>query len=283
MREIQRGSQGVVYRAVHTSTHRDVAIKVMLEGPFANPRDRLRFEREVEILGQLKHPNIVTVYDSGEISGHFYYVMDLVDGPSLQEWIVSGDRSPDDRVRLFLLICDAVNAAHLRGVIHRDLKPANVRVDSSGEPHVLDFGLAKHIPGHSNRSAAADLTVTGQFLGSLPWSSPEQAMGDPDQIDIRTDVYSLGVMLYQLLTERFPYPVAGNLRDVLDNILNAEPLSPGAIDRRIDDELATIALKCLSKDLKPARPDPPESSPEIFGATWPESPSRRNGTAASIS
>ena len=254
--EIHRGAQGVVYRAIQESTQQQVALKVMHEGPFAGPHDRARFEREVQILGQLKHPNIVAIHDSGQAAGHFYFVMDFIPGESL-DLHMAGDRmSVDDTLQLFGKICDAVNAAHLKGVIHRDLKPGNIRIDPDGEPHVLDFGLAKLAPdglgarlrvqpGGSSKQA---MTLTGQFIGSLPWASPEQASGRPDQIDTRTDVYALGVILYQMLTGSFPYEVVGNMRDVLDNILQAEPSRPSTLRRQINNEVETIILKCLQKE-----------------------------------
>src|SRR5262249_48569959 len=148
---------------------------------------------------------------------------------------------------LFAKICDGVNAAHLRGVIHRDLKPGNILVDDRGEPHVLDFGLAKLTQDADGTSATQVMTTTGQFVGSLPWTSPEQAEGRTESLDIRTDVYSLGVVLYQLLTGRFPYPVSGPIREVVHHIANTNPIRPSTIQRLIDRELETILLKCLAK------------------------------------
>lgn len=253
LREVHRGGQGVVYQALQKATRRKVAIKVIHGGPFTGSTGRARFEREVQVLGQLSHPNIVRIHDSGVTpDGSFYYVMDYISGRTLDE-VLRDERRPsvDETLRLFAKVCDAVNAAHLKGVIHRDLKPGNIRVDASGEPIVVDFGLAKiAVPDvtededHTPRL----MTVTGQFVGSLPWASPEQAMGLPGNIDVRTDVYSLGVILYQMLTGRFPYEVIGTMRDVLDNILRTEPARPSTIRRQINDEVETIVLKCLSKD-----------------------------------
>ena len=199
--EFHRGGQAVVYRARHSATGRDVAIKVMKEGPFGGPADKARFEREVQILGQLNHPNIVTIHDSGETAGHFFFTMDFVDGEALHDHTASGDLHSRETLSLFAKVCDAVNAAHLRGVIHRDLKPSNIRVNATGEPFVLDFGLAKLATPAPDTAA---MTQTGQFIGSMPWASPEQAEGNPNEVDVRTDVYSLGVVLFQLLTGRFP-------------------------------------------------------------------------------
>ncbi|RIK65796.1 MAG: hypothetical protein DCC65_11715 [Planctomycetota bacterium] len=285
IRELHRGGQGVVYLAVRKSTGRQVAVKVMREGPFAGPRDVARFDREVSILARLDHPSIVGIHDSGVAAGHHYFVMDYVDGVRLDQWAdrflgrggAATDPKPSrERVRgvldLFASVCDAVSAAHVRGVIHRDLKPANIlvcrraaraaapwtaagphsqatasaaRTESEDYlPRILDFGLAKL---SEQTGAAGERTLTGQFIGSLPWSSPEQARGAGDHVDLRTDVYSLGVVLYQLLTGAFPYDVAGNLRDAVDNILHAVPIPPRRLNRSIDDEVETIVLKCLEK------------------------------------
>lgn len=251
LRELHRGGQGVVYQAIQKSTSRKVAIKVMRDGPFASASERARFEREVQVLGQLKHPNIVTIHDTGVAAGCQFFVMDYISGQPLDVYMASGPRSIHETLRLFAKVCEAVSAAHLRGVIHRDLKPGNIRVDAAGEPHILDFGLAKVAAaggGSGENATAPCVTMTGQFVGSLPWASPEQADGAPSRIDIRTDVYSLGVILYQMLTGKFPYEVVGTMRDVLDRILRAEPVRPRAIRREIGDEVETIVLKCLRKD-----------------------------------
>lgn len=249
VREIHRGGQGVVYQAVQLSTRRHVAIKVMHAGPFMGSSGRARFEREVQVLGQLDHPNIVGIHDSGVTKdGSCFYVMDYISGKPLDKLMAEGQLPIRESLRLFAKICDAVNAAHLKGVIHRDLKPANIRIDKHGEPIVVDFGLAKlAIPDLDEEGSGKLMSMTGQFIGSLPWASPEQAEGSPTNIDVRTDVYSLGVILYQLLTNRFPYEVLGNMRDVLDNIVRAEPARPSTIRRKINDEVETIVLKSLSK------------------------------------
>jgi len=221
----------------------------MKEGPFAGPADRARFEREVQILAHLQHPNIVAVHDSGVAAGCFYSVMDYISGQPLDAFMENGRLSIRETLILFRKICNAVNAAHLRGIIHRDLKPSNIRIDPAGEPHVLDFGLAKVSPFDPIAGGGSPvMTVTGQFVGSLPWASPEQAEGRPSRIDVRTDVYSLGVVLYQMLTAMFPYDVVGSMRDVLDRILHAEPVRPRTLRRQVDDEVETIVLKCLAKE-----------------------------------
>jgi WD40 repeat protein/serine/threonine protein kinase len=264
LREIHRGSQGVVYHAIQQSTRREVAVKVMKHGPFADASERMRFEREVRVLSALNHPNIVAIHDSGAAAGHSYFVMNHIEGEPLDSYVERAGAGIEAILRLFVKICEAVSAAQICGVIHRDLKPGNVRIDRRGEPHVLDFGLAKIDPstavmaaesvGGGGVSARLDLplpdafTQTGQFVGSLPWASPEQAEGLGGNVDMRTDVYSLGVVLYQALTGRFPYAVNGSLRTVLGNIQSAPPAPPRLVRREINDEVETIVLKCLQKE-----------------------------------
>ena len=242
----------------------------MRDGPLANAATRARFHREAQVLAALRHPHIVTVLDQGIAADTSQYIiMDFIEGRTLGEWLrrradqraANGNSSP---LRIFMKICSAVNAAHLRGIVHRDIKPSNILVDEHDEPFVLDFGLAR--PVFDSHAADSPMTLTGDFLGSLPWASPEQAEGDPDKIDTRTDVYALGVILYQLLTGgQFPYEVAGNMRDVLNNILTAAPTPPSRVmaarqakeqqQRRIrrrvppvvNDVIEAIVLKALSK------------------------------------
>lgn len=249
IREIHRGAQGVVYQAIQKGTKRRVAMKVMHDDPFSGPKSRVRFDREVQILAQLNHPNVVAIHDSGEVGGNYFYVMDYISGQPLDAYLDQAQLSVREVLLLFITICDAVNAAHLRGVIHRDLKPSNIRVDAGGQPYILDFGLAKIAIGEvTGGSTPMAMTLTGQFVGSMPWASPEQAAGSPDRIDVRTDVYSLGVILYQMLTRRFPYPVVGNIREVIDHIVRTEPTRPSLLADGIDDEIETIVLKCLDKE-----------------------------------
>jgi serine/threonine protein kinase/WD40 repeat protein len=242
--EIHRGGQGIVFRAKQLSTARDVAIKVTRSGPFTGPQERERFSREVHILSRLKHPQIATIFDSGTAGDCLYFVMDYIDGCSLDTYVADRGLSIVQTLALFVDICDAVTAAHLQGVIHRDLKPSNIRVDLNGTPHVLDFGLAKV----NTVDDGPGMTQTGQFLGSLPWASPEQAEGDFKRIDSRTDVYSLGVVLYQLLTGEFPYSVDGTFREVTNCIISQAPVPPLRLNADIDGELGTILLKCLQKE-----------------------------------
>ena len=287
IRQIGRGGQGVVFEAVQRSTGRTVAVKWMRDGSFASAGDRMRFEREVRILAQLNHRNIVTIHDSGVTpAGDNFFVMKYITGLPLDEYVSRGgsdrDTSPsaalEDRTRtiatawpresqgalrrmipsgplsvqarlnLIQKVCDAIHAAHLRGIIHRDLKPSNIRVDDQGEPHILDFGLAKLSDHQSTLDGGPEFTQSGEFIGSLPWASPEQVEGRTELIDIRTDVYSLGVILFQVLTGRFPYPVLGHLREVMEHICRTAPTRPRSLRPDVDDEIETIVLKCLAKE-----------------------------------
>jgi len=251
LRRIKGGGQGVVYEARQKATDRSVAIKVTRESPFGDTHDRARFEREVRVLGALKHPNIVTIHESGAADDLFYFVMDYIPGTALDKHMAGHKPPLRDVLRLFAKICEAVNAAHLRGVIHRDLKPGNILVDGKGEPYVLDFGLAKfyHVAGEiEHADSARVVTITGQFVGSAPWASPEQSLGESDKVDIRSDVYALGVIAFQMLTGQFPYEVTGNIRDVLDRIAQQAPTRPSALNSEVNDEVETIVLKCLAKE-----------------------------------
>ncbi len=247
--EVHRGGQGVVYRAVQEATGRQVALKVLHDQCFASEEGRTRFDQEVRILGQLRHPNIVTIHDSGTRNGKLFLVMDFISGLPLDEFCSVRRLTMDQSLRLLIKICNAVNAAHLHGVVHRDLKPNNIHVDEQGEPHVLDFGLAKLIPKQNTGfSLHGPMTVTGQFVGSLPWSSPEQAQGNPRDVDLRTDVYSLGVIAYHMLTGCFPYAIDRGARDVLTNIIDVEPRPLRALRHDTPDDVDAIVRKCLRKE-----------------------------------
>lgn len=253
VREFRRGGQGVVYTALQRSTRRRVAIKVILDGAFASASGRRRFEREVDLVAGMQHPSIVRIFDSGMTDdGRLYLVMEFIDGPPLDQYIAAlpprelAARRPD-LLRLFARIGDAVNYAHQRGVIHRDLKPGNVLIDAAGEPHVCDFGLAKAVSTPETPDPLM-VSMTGQFMGSLPWASPEQLEASHTRVDLRSDVYSLGVILYQLLTGSLPYDSRGDVRQFFENLSRADPARPSSISRGLNDELDTIVMKCLARE-----------------------------------
>jgi len=248
VREMARGAQGVVYFAEQLSTQREVALKVMWGGPFADRASRRRFEREVEVISSLRHPAIVQLFDSGLVQGQYYYAMEFVHGEHLDDNVRRRRARITEVLDLFVRICDAVNHAHQHGVIHRDLKPSNVLVDDSGNPHVLDFGIAKLANGGAENLDTAVLSITGHVFGTLPYMSPEHASGRPSQVDTRSDVYSLGVILYELLTNRLPYDLDGTMVENLATIQSVEPKGLRTLDKRIDNELETIVLKALDKE-----------------------------------
>ena len=181
----------------------------------ASKTSQKRFEREIELVAQLRHPNVISIFNSGETrDGLLYYAMDYVRGKQFDQYVRDKRLSLEELLRLFAVTCDAVQYAHQRGVIHRDLKPGNVLVDTDGAPKILDFGLAKLIASSANTV----LSMNDQIMGTLRYMSPEQASGNHDEVDTRTDVYSLGVMLYESMTGHPPYPVEGRLDQVISHI-----------------------------------------------------------------
>jgi len=251
LREVGRGGMGVVFEAVQKHTKQRTALKVLLDGPFASSSAQVRFAREVELAAKLRHPRIVRVLESDVLpSGHRYCAMEFVEGETLDLHLRRRNPSPGATVELFQLVADAVGHAHRCGIVHRDLKPANVLVDPSGEPHILDFGLAKAVESMSE-DRQPTISVAGQVLGTLRYLSPEQAAGQAHVPDPRTDVYSLGVMLYEALAGQPPYEVQGSSTRIIRSIIEEPPRRFAALGRRIDADLEAIVLKALEKE--PAR------------------------------
>ncbi len=252
LEEISRGGQGIVYRARDTQTASQVAIKRLVAGSFATPSMRRRFDREVDAAESLNHPNIVTIVGVDDADGQRLLAMEWIDGVPITHWAQrdpTGQRDrrlPLDIVKMFIKVCDAVHHAHQRGVIHRDLKPSNILADAAGEPHVLDFGLAK-LDQFGDSEEASAVTQTGQYLGTPAYSAPEQVRGASDGVDVRSDVYALGVVLYETLTGCMPYPIEGGLADIFDAIEKTPPTKPSSIIR-LDRDLEAILLKTLAKD-----------------------------------
>jgi serine/threonine protein kinase len=246
--ELPQGGQAIVYKAVHKPTKTNVAIKILLPTLMASTRARYYFEREAEVIARLDHPNIVRIRDSGIIHGQYFFVMEFIKGQPLYRYVEDKELSFRERIIFFKKICEAVTYAHQQGIIHRDLKSGNVLIDERGEPHILDFGLAKAIGMSELDRKDAMPTMTGQWSGSLSNMSPEQAAGKPELIDVRTDVYALGMMLYHILTGQDAYDVAGMVLEVLKNIQEVEPVRPGKIIRKFDPDVEAILLAALAKE-----------------------------------
>ncbi|MCP4257482.1 MAG: protein kinase [Planctomycetes bacterium] len=247
--ELPRGGQAIVYKAIHKATKMKVALKVLLPGLHGSVKARRHFEQEVLLAASLHHPNIVVIHDSGITVGQYYFSMEYIHGEMVDRYVDSHHMSLRDKLTLFNKICDAISHAHQRGVIHRDLKPPNILVDERGEPHILDFGLAKTTASsHPDSEGTMMPTITGQIKGTVQYMSPEQAAGQPDLIDVRTDIYSLGVILYKLLIGRFPYDVSESAFEVLHKIQSEEPIRPRQIVGKFDSDVEAILLKALAKD-----------------------------------
>jgi serine/threonine protein kinase len=243
--KVGEGGMATVWRALQLSTQRQVALKVLGAGTFASKKARLRFEREVELTARLEHPNIARIYESGLHRGTYYYAMELFEGEHLDKYILARQPTHRQILDLFHLICRAVQYAHQQGVIHRDLKPSNIIVTQDGQPHILDFGLAKAFL-ESDKSVT--VSVDGDIAGTPAYMSPEQAAGHFDSIDTRTDVYSIGVILFNVLTNQWPYDISGSQYEVLKNIQVREPVRPSKIVPHFDSDAEAILLKALAKD-----------------------------------
>jgi len=239
------GGMGTVWRATQLSTRREVALKLLGTAAFGSDKARTRFEREVELTARLQHPNIAQLFDSGLHHGMYYYVMELIPGAPLDKHVEEQHLTQRQVLELVRKVCEAVQHAHQRGVIHRDLKPSNILVTPDGQPHVLDFGLAKaFLEGDSGRTVSVD----GEVAGTPAYMSPEQAAGHPDQMDTRSDVYSLGVILFRLLTRESPHDTSGTPYEVLRRIAEEEVKRPREIRKEVDRELEALLLKALAHD-----------------------------------
>jgi outer membrane protein assembly factor BamB/tRNA A-37 threonylcarbamoyl transferase component Bud32 len=244
LEEIARGGMGVVYKARQVSLNRTVALKMILAGQLAGEQDVRRFQMEAQTAANLQHPNIVAIHEVGEHDGQYYFSMDYIEGQSLADRVREHPLPPHDAVRYLSGIALAVQYAHANGTLHRDLKPSNVLIDRFDQPRVTDFGLAKRIDGEKA------LTLSGAVVGTPSYMPPEQAGGKSELLGPASDVYSMGAVLYELVTGRPPFRAATAM-DTLLQVLNEEPAAPRLLNPSINRDLETILLKCLGKE--PAR------------------------------
>ena len=251
--ELGRGGMGVVYEAFQASLQRTVALKMIPNAAFAASQDLARLRAEALAAARLSHPNIVPVYEVGEHNGQPWFSMQFIRGTTLSERLMKGPMTPREAVALLVPIVDAIGAAHRAGVLHRDLKPSNILIAADGTPFVTDFGLAKQVnveeepivPGAMDADMTR-ITQSGAILGTPAWMSPEQAAGQTDSIDVATDVYSLGAVLFAMLTGRPPFQAASPLDTVL-MVLEQDPPNIRMLNRAVDSDLEMVVMKCLQK------------------------------------
>jgi len=242
--EIGRGGMGVVYRARQTALDRIVAVKVLLRAQFASREEHERFHRESQAAARLRHPSIVGVFDVGEDEGVPWFSMEFIPGKSLEQIVREHPMDAREAAQCLRHVAEAVQHAHDQGVLHRDLKPSNILVDADERPRITDFGIARIAGTENTTSHSAQLTRTGQSLGSPGYAAPEQAL--EGKADARTDVYGLGALLYHLLTGRPPFQ-GPTLDAILVQLRENDPLSPRHLNPTVPRDLETICLKCLHK------------------------------------
>jgi eukaryotic-like serine/threonine-protein kinase len=245
---IGHGGMGIVYKAHQRSLNRTVALKMILRGELATPEDRTRFRTEAQAAAHLEHPNIVPVYDAGEHEGQAYFSMRFVEGQTLAALLARGPLRPRDAARYLAAISRAVQYAHEHGILHRDLKPSNILIDQKDDPHITDFGLAKRTSRTGGAPVPpAALTATGAIVGTPAYMAPEQVSnrrGTPSRL---SDVYSLGIILYEMLTGRPPFQAPTPV-DTLLLVLDQDPVRPRLLNRGVDVDLEMICLKCIQKE-----------------------------------
>lgn len=243
------GGMGIVYRAHQAQPRRAVALKMIRPG-LINGKALRRFEHEAALLARLNHPGIAQIYEAGivecEDGARPFIAMELVEGRSLGDYASEQQLAPRDCLALFVRVCDAIAHAHERGVVHRDLKPSNILVEAGGRPKLVDFGVAR---GSGVSDALSSLTNTGQLIGTVAYMSPEQTTSASDEVDQRTDVYALGVILFEILTRRLPYPIENkSIYESMRIIQHEEPTRLSACVRELRGDLEAIVGKALEKD-----------------------------------
>ncbi len=237
------GGMGVVFKTRHLQLNRIVALKMTLLGSYAGTKERERFQREAESVAALRHPNVVQIHDIGESQGKAYFTMEYVEGGSLAERLTGKPIPARDAASLVAALASAVHAAHTKGIVHRDLKPGNVLLTADGVPKISDFGLARRLDDE------AGLTRTGIALGTPSYMAPEQARGKLKAVGPSADIYSLGAILYELLTGRPPF-LAQSGAETVHQLLTQDPVPPSRLNGKVPRDLETICLKCLAKEAK---------------------------------
>ncbi len=234
--ELGRGGMATVYRAYDPRVDREVAIKVLPREMLHDPQFHVRFEREIKMVAKLEHPAIVPIYDVGDIDGQPYYVMRLMSGGTLSDWIEKGGFSIEDTARIIERLASGLAYAHKKGVIHRDLKPGNILFDQNGDPYLSDFGVAKFMDVAQNLTGSA-------VIGTPAYMSPEQAQSG--EVDARSDVYGLGAIIYEMLSGSQPYSaetpmgvVVKHITEPIPEILDSKPELPEAVDTIIKTAMA---------------------------------------------
>jgi serine/threonine protein kinase len=268
-----RGGMGVVYKARQKKLDRIVALKMILRGDLASPADLARFRAEAEAAAQLHHAHIVPVYEVGEIDGRPFFSMKLIEGTTLARELLDGPQPSRAAAEMLAPICRAIADAHRRGVLHRDLKPSNILIDQEGHPFVTDFGLAKRVKSDASDSHLIGLhsiTQSGAILGTPSYMAPEQAAGNRGHVSTASDIYSLGAILYAMLTGRPPFQAESALDTVL-MVLEQDAVPPRMLNPKVDPDLEMIALKCLQKpqDLRYATADALADDLEAYLANEP--------------
>ncbi|HZW07867.1 MAG TPA: serine/threonine-protein kinase, partial [Phycisphaerales bacterium] len=236
-----RGGMGIVYKARHLQLNRTVAIKMLLAGGYASAPDRARFMREAQAIAVLRHPHIIQVFDVGDLDGRPYFVMEYIEGGSLAQKLAVVPKPAREAAVMVSTLAEAIQAAHASGIVHRDLKPANILLTADGTPKIGDFGLAR------SSADEPDLTLDGTRLGTPSYMSPEQAIGRQGTVGPAADIYSLGTVLYEMLTGRPPFK-AESPAETERQVIAEEPAPPSRLNAKVPRDLETICLKCLCKD-----------------------------------
>ena len=248
IRLLGEGGMGAVYEAEQDQPRRRVALKV-IKSAWADRELLRRFELESQTLGRLHHPGIAQIYEAGAAETSFgsqpFFAMEIIHGKPLIEYAEAKHLNTRQRLALMIQICEAVEHAHQRGIIHRDLKPGNILMEENGQPKILDFGLARVTDGDMQATRQTDM---GQLLGTLAYMSPEQVTADPLALDTRSDVYALGVILYELLAGRLPYELSRHVYEVVRTIQQVDPKPLSSINRAYRGDIETIAARALEKD-----------------------------------